>query len=1082
MSYRRMLPLIVCVMLAIIGLVFRLYQVQVEEHEIWARESFNLTRTARTIPYLRGRILDRNGDPFVQDEEAYAVRFIYREFRRHHPLGQVAHARGALANESVSLQAAALELESWGMQLVETKAADVERFARGEATDVCGIAFPEVERGQDRRRARAAELRFYTRGLLQVTFRNWNAIKKRISKGDGGEKSWLELAADQEGLPTDLLRERVALRLSRSLQRLEQLAVQMEVSSLDGLLPVTAEESLWYLVEGLQTKRREVEFAIAKDLFVEAAGFEPGRLHPDTLVAMIDLSFVRDELGWGGLLTRDWAQSMRSSWLEDRRSFHVPRAVIRARLREDGGEDALDAYLGELAVLFARKPKTPRERREASREWQEIEQVAVFAELEDLFERVDLEGREIVPLTIFDQTWRAAHQRGMKPEALAAGVLPFEMAATVARNNPPEPYLDWRGDEHAPWQAPRSKQEALARLLWQLYPPERIDSSLTLVDPSVAGDEEELLAWVESLWEAQFQEQQQAFFAELRAAAEEREFSLPLQLSEERVKRALKKGDYFIRDRGSRPERIDESPDDTVVNTLTRYADEFQGFEVEARTRRLAMALDEDDLLVARELIGVVRESTLEEVLEQQGDRAVFSRILAKKNRSRAEQEQAKDLNRRLFRLDEVHGTSGVEGLMDNFLRGTNGFQVNEGLQQREEGTRSDLFTHKVDGTDVELTLSIDLQRAAQRTIEDPYLPGDEEVRDEYWFRNPVGAIVLASVEGEILAAASGPKQPHESSPVRDGERAYNYERTLRMPWFQPPGSIFKPFIAAYALSRCGLDEQQTYACSLRPDGDAGWNKVACHRTWGHGEVALDEAIRHSCNAYFAQVGELLESKERVRELAHMFGFNQPTGVREFGSGRGLVEVHRIPSLNDDRRFSTTDLNRAGNGLAVIEATPVQVARAVAGLATGKLPSMRLVRRIGDDLVPLEYEEVPLPEEALQVVREGMVGVINEGSATDKGLGAELLGFQVAGKTGSADYRPMTSGYLAQLRVPGGFKAPQMRKHTWFVGYFPAENPTQVIVVYCHDIGVTASRSAVHVAAQFLRSPEVQAYVRGALR
>jgi hypothetical protein len=39
-----------------------------------------------------------------------------------------------------------------------------------------------------------------------------------------------------------------------------------------------------------------------------------------------------------------------------------------------------------------------------------------------------------------------------------------------------------------------------------------------------------------------------------------------------------------------------------------------------------------------------------------------------------------------------------------------------------------------------------------------------------------------------------------------------------------------------------------------------------------------------------------------------------------------------------------------------------------------------------------------------------------------------------------------------------------------------------VVVVYCHDIGVTASHSAVHVASQFLRTPEVQAHVREALR
>ena len=110
-----------------------------------------------------------------------------------------------------------------------------------------------------------------------------------------------------------------------------------------------------------------------------------------------------------------------------------------------------------------------------------------------------------------------------------------------------------------------------------------------------------------------------------------------------------------------------------------------------------------------------------------------------------------------------------------------------------------------------------------------------------------------------------------------------------------------------------------------------------------------------------------------------------------------------------------------------------------------------------------------------------MAGVVTQGSARNKGLDAKTLRFSVAGKTGSADYRPMTPAYLSQLRYPAGL-APQMRKHTWFVGFFPVENPTNVLVVYCHDIGITSSHSAVYLAGQFLRSPEVQAYMAGAFR
>lgn len=188
-------------------------------------------------------------------------------------------------------------------------------------------------------------------------------------------------------------------------------------------------------------------------------------------------------------------------------------------------------------------------------------------------------------------------------------------------------------------------------------------------------------------------------------------------------------------------------------------------------------------------------------------------------------------------------------------------------------------------------------------------------------------------------------------------------------------------------------------------------------------------------------------------------------------------------SLRLDRpSFSETDLHRAGNGLAVIEATPVQVARAVAGLATGFLPRMRLVKSVGDDLYEPQGEPIALPTWSLDLVRNAMAGVISEGSGAGKGLGDDgKLGFKVAGKTGSADYRPMTSGFLRELSLPPG-QTPEMRKHTWFIGFFPVEKPTTVLVVYCHDIGVTSSHSAVHVAAQYLKSPELQAYMQGAIR
>ena len=52
-----------------------------------------------------------------------------------------------------------------------------------------------------------------------------------------------------------------------------------------------------------------------------------------------------------------------------------------------------------------------------------------------------------------------------------------------------------------------------------------------------------------------------------------------------------------------------------------------------------------------------------------------------------------------------------------------------------------------------------------------------------------------------------------------------------------------------------------------------------------------------------------------------------------------------------------------------------------------------------------------------------------------------------------------------------------MRKHTWIAGWFPAEAPRAVFVVYVHDTSETSSHSAVYVARQLLASPAVKRWL-----
>ncbi|MGK0220157.1 MAG: cell division protein FtsI/penicillin-binding protein 2, partial [Planctomycetota bacterium] len=426
-------------------------------------------------------------------------------------------------------------------------------------------------------------------------------------------------------------------------------------------------------------------------------------------------------------------------------------------------------------------------------------------------------------------------------------------------------------------------------------------------------------------------------------------------------------------------------------------------------------------------------------------------------------------------------------------LTGRNGYREVVGLEEQNGQGRPALYHPPVDGQDVELTLDLELQRWAEKVINRPKAaPEGDEKPDDAWTENPVGAIVLMKVTGEVLAAASAPLVPGKQVGGADGQALLILERTMRQPTFLPPGSILKPLVAAYALENLGLNpEEARVACSWVTEHKskkfAGWGKVDCHRRYGHTEtnfakiggkdITLARALLVSCNTYFANMGDRLYDEDDFRELFRVFGLGQPSGVR-FLSGVDSVRrggLREEWGLEEKRSYSVVDRQRLANGLSEMSTTPLAMATAYAGLATGQLPEARLVQSVGGRVVPTQSIPIKISERHLSTVRHALRAVVSKsgGSAHGVGLDEASLGFTFACKTGSADYRkglipPYTDNYVRgdqQDLVHG------MRKHTWIAGWFPADNPRYVALFYLHDTATTSGHGAVHLAAQFLSNP-----------
>jgi cell division protein FtsI/penicillin-binding protein 2 len=187
--------------------------------------------------------------------------------------------------------------------------------------------------------------------------------------------------------------------------------------------------------------------------------------------------------------------------------------------------------------------------------------------------------------------------------------------------------------------------------------------------------------------------------------------------------------------------------------------------------------------------------------------------------------------------------------------------------------------------------------------------------------------------------------------------------------------------------------------------------------------------------------------------------------------------IPQAPFLLDELKDHGRSM-RFACGLYPMEATPMQVARATAGLATGTLPEVRLVRSVGGTERPRRSRPLGLSERSLAFVREGLEGVVDEagGTAHIGGLSASALGFRFACKTGSADWKTFVDSPELTAADRADMLDHKWRKHTWIAGWFPAEKPRAILVVYLHDVSETATGSSVHIAAQFLHQAAVRRF------
>ncbi len=404
------------------------------------------------------------------------------------------------------------------------------------------------------------------------------------------------------------------------------------------------------------------------------------------------------------------------------------------------------------------------------------------------------------------------------------------------------------------------------------------------------------------------------------------------------------------------------------------------------------------------------------------------------------------------YRGTEHIGKLGVEQAYEHELHGRTGFAEVE----TSAGGRPVRTLRSQPGTPGNtLTLSVDIRLQALV---------------EQMFGERRGALVaLDPRNGEVLAFVSKPTfDPNLFVDGIDVDSWRELNESIDKPLLNralrgtyPPGSTFKPFMAM-----AGLISGKRGPDVIINDGgnfNFGGHVFRSHGA-GAGPVDMRRSIIKSSNVYYYSLANEM-GVDLMHEMLSPFGFGQLTGIDLEGEVTGVLpstewkrRAYRRP---EQQRWYAGETISLGIGQGYNNFTMLQLASATATLASGgQRFRPRLVREIedvrtherrqvsGDALPPL-----PLRPEHVQLVREAMYGVTQEGTSTRVFAGAP---YRSGGKTGTAQ----AVGIRQSERYNAAKLEEHQRDHSLYIALAPLPNPTVALAVVVENAGFGAAAAA----------------------
>ena len=373
----------------------------------------------------------------------------------------------------------------------------------------------------------------------------------------------------------------------------------------------------------------------------------------------------------------------------------------------------------------------------------------------------------------------------------------------------------------------------------------------------------------------------------------------------------------------------------------------------------------------------------------------------------------------------EGTGLSGLEYYYNDILTGTDGQMIMEtGLGGTPIAGGSSEVTEAQNGTDIMLSVDIDLQEEAERIIAE----GVETYQSES------GSVMVSDPKtGEIYAACSTPLPDFsnltDSSSLDLKLVSQSYE----------PGSVFKVITTSIGYDLGLYTPDTVYNVPARYTLGDNYVQDDDGRDYAE-DMTLRYMLQHSSNPAMALLANEVIGPKRFAEGVEKFCIGQKTGIDFPGETTGIVKSY------DEYDGTTAGYMAFGQSVAI---PMIQIIRAFAAVGNqGTLTTPHFLIAKAGEKVDWPSGGQAISAEACEQEIDAMRAVMTDGT----GKNGAVEGYDIAGKTGTGEQaKDGSDGYEGYYYVAS------------LCGFANADDPEVLVYAGLNGTSHLALGSAAHI-------------------